>query len=420
MGTIPRGSPYPQDIRRVFNAIDDGPLLAYLNAYRWTGRKGYTPVAMWRAILAKYVLRLRFNRDLIAQLRASRQLRRLCGFRDAVPSESTFSRFIARLALHHDLVDQAVTSVANTIGDALAQLKDDGLLPDNTPAPGRTVAIDSTDIPAYANPHRAVPKDTDARRGHRTAKSSTYSGETEPFYGYKLHATCDAYYGTPLSWEVRPANDNDFPTLPSLMDQLRANFPRQPTRYLLADRGYDGMSNYRYLHERRIFAVIHIRGTDRNGLFSTSGRPYCLGKQEMEYVRTDRGKGHLFRCPDGGCNLLTHSPWLGPCRQEHYERWEGDHLRKVGRLARASRRWARLYRRRPAIERMFSSLKRSRLLTDHRCFNIRRLRLHVGLSLLTYAGSMLARLLAGDVAHLRDMAIQFPTQVPAPAHALAA
>lgn len=140
---------------------------------------------MWRAILVKYLLRLRCTRDLIAQLRASRQLRRLCGFRDAATSEYTFSRFIARLVQHHDLVYQAVISVANTIGDALALLKDDGLLllPADTPKFGRTAAIDSTDISAYANPRRTVLRDTKARLGYRTAKADTFHKDSSPWLG---------------------------------------------------------------------------------------------------------------------------------------------------------------------------------------------------------------------------------------------
>ncbi len=59
---------------------------------------------------------------------------------------------------------------------------------------------------------------------------------------------------------------------------------------------------------------------------------------------------------------------------------------------------------------MFSSLKRSRLLIDHTGMNIRRVRQHAGLSLLTYAGSMLARLLAGDYAGMRDMSVEWATR----------
>ena len=170
MDTLPRGSPYPQDIQSVFDAIDDGPLLDRLNEYRWTGRKGYSPESMWRACLVRYLLRLRYVRDLIAQLKASRPLRRLCGFRDAVPSEGTFSRFIARLVCHQDLVNQAIDDASARVGDALTKLHDAGDLPDKAPVPGSQVSIDSTDVPAYGNPRREKLADPDATWGHRTPK----------------------------------------------------------------------------------------------------------------------------------------------------------------------------------------------------------------------------------------------------------
>ena len=413
MGTLPRRYRHPQDIQAIFDAIDDTPLILQLGKYRWTGRRGYTPESMWRAVLVKYLLRLRYVRDLIAQLEASRPLRRLCGFRNAIPSESTFSRFLARLVDHQDLVNQAVTSASASVGTALVQLKDAGLVPDKAPAHGRAVAIDSSDIPAYGNPWGEKPADSDARWGHRTPKAGDTGAKADMFYGFKFHALCDAYYGTPLSWEVLPANVNDYPRLAPLVDQLAADFPEMPTRYLLADRGYDGLSNYQYLDDRRILAVIHMRDTQRGqGIIDVKGRPHCIGGVPMEYIRTDRGKGHLFRCnPDKGCPLKDTAPWLGPrCDTEYHETWEGDHLRRVGRLARASRRWRRLYRRRPIIERMFSSMKRSRLLAEHSCIGIGKVRRHVSLSLLTYTGSMLARLLAGDYEGMLDMAVRRPVQ----------
>ena len=266
MDTLPRGSPHPQDIQSVFDAIDDGPLVDRLNAYRWTGRKGYSPASMWRACLVRYLLRLRYVRDLIAQLRASRPLRRLCGFRDAVPSEGTFSRFIARLVCHQDLVNQIIDDATARVGDALTELHDAGDLPDKAPVPGSQVSIDSTDVPAYGNPRREKLADLEATWGHRTPKSNM-DAAGEMFYGYKLHAICDAYYGTPLAWSLLPANANDSPQLPPLMDHILDRLPDRTVRYLMADRGYDGMPNYQYLDKNRILAVIHIKDTDKGSIY---------------------------------------------------------------------------------------------------------------------------------------------------------
>lgn len=403
-----------QNLAEILAGIDDGPLLARLNDYRWTGRKGYPPVAMWRAVLVKYLLRVPYARDFLAQLRAQRPLRRLCGFRERVPSDATFSRFQTRLALHQELVAQALTAATVAIGEAIEQLREDGLLPTGAPKPCRVVAIDSTDIEAFGSPRREPVKDPDARWGHRTPKSGSSAASDEIFYGYKLHATCDAYYGFPIAWDVLPANAGDSPRLPPLMDQAAERLPDMPARLLLADRGYDALSNYRYLDARRILSVIHLRNTDKEGLYSTKGRPYCVGGKEMTYIRTDRGKGHLFRCTDPECPARTRSPWLGRrCPQEHYETWEGDLLRKVGRLPRAGRRWRRLYKRRTVIERMFSSMKRSRLLDRHFALNLARMRFHVGMSLLAYQATMLARLRAGEYVERLNMRVGWPAPVVA-------
>ena len=250
---------------------------------------------MCSAYVAQYVLQLTHARDLIARLRASDALRWVCGF-DTVPSESTFSRFFARLAQHQDLVNQAFIAATDSINGALMELRDAGELPPSTPAPGRAVAVDSSDIPAYANSRRGVTVDPNAAWGHRTPKNGAkpIKGDGELFYGYKLHALCDAVNGHPLSWDLRPANDNYSPQLPHLLDRLDDRYPYLHTRYLMADRGCDSLANYRHLGGQRIWSVIMMRNTDQDELYSVSGRPLCLGNQEMEYVCTDRGQGHLF------------------------------------------------------------------------------------------------------------------------------
>ena len=75
---------------------------------------------------------------------------------------------------------------------------------------GRDVAIDASDMPAFANGQRYVSKggkererfsDPDASWGHRSAISTRKGGG---FYGYKLQAAVCASTGLPLAWEVRP------------------------------------------------------------------------------------------------------------------------------------------------------------------------------------------------------------------------
>ena len=56
-----------------------------------------------------------------------------------------------------------------------------------------------------------------------------------PFRGFKLHTVVNQL-GLPLKATVTPANRHDSPILPSLLEDLEAE-------YVLADAGYDSRSN---------------------------------------------------------------------------------------------------------------------------------------------------------------------------------
>ena len=49
-------SPTVLEIAAAFAEIDDDPLIARLEAYRWTGRRGYEPRSLWRAVASGYFL----------------------------------------------------------------------------------------------------------------------------------------------------------------------------------------------------------------------------------------------------------------------------------------------------------------------------------------------------------------------------
>ena len=123
-------------------------------------------------------------------------------------------------------------------------LKEIGVIPADAPALGEILAIDATDIPAYARPrgehcdppgegnckkkhrthcdspdpdrctkHQAW-ADPDAAWGYRTPKNRSPQAETgrkEYFFGYDADVITDAYYGLPLYVNVRPANLNEVP-----------------------------------------------------------------------------------------------------------------------------------------------------------------------------------------------------------------
>ena len=408
LGRVPVDGPC--ELASVLALTDCEPLFERLRQYNHTGRPPYCVRAMWRAVLTKYLLGLRYNVELVALLRSNASVRDACGFGDTTPNESVLCRFFKRLASHQDLLHDAMHHLIDRLAEAINEHKTE-----RQPAAGRMMAIDSTDIESFCDVSRKPYTDPDAAWGHRTPKHATNRAESqgekdEFFFGFKMHTICDGYWGFPIGHVILPANRNDSPTLPVVMKQVLEHHPDLKPAFLMADRGYDATSNYTYLEDEKVLPVILMRDTDKDGLYTVKWRPKCLGGKAMDYIETDQRKGHLFRCPQGGCRLKDKVKFTRHCDSQHYENPVGNSelLRKVGRLSRASRVWKKLYRRRTTIERLFSSMKASRLLNLHRYRGGRKVRLHAGLSNLTYLATMLMKVLGGQIENLRWMRLSMP------------
>ena len=397
---------------QVLDNLDDAPLLETLKSYHKTGRPGYNPRAMYRAYCAKFVLKIRYNNQLVERLRGSRKLRDVCGFGDEVPSESALSRFVSRLANHQDLIEQSLVKVTNQLRDLVPTVKRrKNRQPQPLPPLGAVLAIDSTLFLTYSNPNRPVVSDPDARWGVKHS-SRTKEGDTEWGFGYKMHLVSDATHGVPLAFTITPANVNDTTQLEPVMSKLLDAYPWIEPGCLLADRGYDSEPNHRYLLKQNIIPIIHIRKPTAedglyDGLYNAEGRPVCLGQQPMEYIKTDQTTGHhLFRCSPQGCPLKQEgTKAITHCDSECWQPPD-DNPRVIGPLPRFSRAWKRLYAQRMSVERVFRSFKHSRALDGHCVRGMRKITLHATLTAITFQVTALARLQAKDPEQMRRMTVK--------------
>ena len=191
------------------------------------------------------------------------------------------------------------------------------------PDMGREVAIDASDLPAWANgqrylynngPERQRYSDPDASWGHRSAVSTRKGGG---FYGYKIHAAVCAVTGLPLAWQVETGARNESIYVAPLLDAVHARGFSPET--VAMDMGYD---------HRRVYD----------------------------------------ECADRGCAAII------PLRKGAAE--------KPLRFPRRSDEWRSLYRRRTAVEREFGRLKHSYGLAFLRVRGIERVRLHADLTML--------------------------------------
>ena len=406
----------------VLDGIDYQALLEELDNYRWTGgryigRKGYQPRAMLRLYLAKHLLNIRYDVDLLEHANNSPELREICGFDGDLPSPSAFSRFRTRLLDHLPRFGECIVKATNELRPLLpTQKKRPGRPVEQLPPLGEVVAVDSSVFDSFSNPNRKTKaggvSDPDARWGLKHSAKAK-DGNKEWGFGYKLHLSVDASHNLPLDFIVTPANASDSKMLAPLLQKTQQTYSWFQPKFLLADRGYDAQKNFWLLWQQSIEPVIKIRKPTASdglydGTYTRKGTPVCLGKQAMEYLRTDPVTGqHQFRCPSGGCSLKAE----GTKAVTHCDtvEWEdpAKNLRVLGgRVARASKEWRELYRKRYSVERVFRSLKHSRGLEGHRMRGLLRVTLLAMTALLTFQSTALARARAGDFARLRLMRLK--------------
>ena len=442
----PQGSPSrdPGRVETILDAVDATSVLERLQEYRWTGRQGYPLRTMWRAYLASFVLNLPHTNALIRRLHEDPELRRICGFGDSLPHRSTFNRFISRLGYHRDLVGQCMAPMTTALKARL-------------PGFGDIVAVDSTTVRTHSNPERQELSDTEAGWTAKTVYEPQLHKEW--YFGYKYHAVVDATHGLPITGFTTPANVNDSPKMPELLDRASRSLRWFQPKYVLADKGYDAQSNYRNIVQRGASPIIPIRRTSRErkklhqGIYTGKAVPTCIGMEPMEYVRSDPEKGRLYRCRAEGCRLkdrpkveyCEYEVWdedgsrpecvgrlpmeyvrsdpqgarLFRCREEgcrlkdrlkadycEYEIWDKgdpDNPRLFPPIPRGDPEWDELYARRQSIERMFKSLKESRRLERHCVRGLRQVALHAAMSVLSYQATALANLRAGETDLIRWM-----------------
>ena len=199
-------------------ALLDSPeiagLISDLQETRWTGRPGYPLRAMVGLALVKSVYVLPTWSRTVRLVAEHTSLRAALG--DA-PSVHAAYRFTTKLREHSATLADCLDRLLAGLHEAIPDL-------------GTDLAIDGSDLPAWANGHRDLPNgkpreryaDPDASWGHRSAISTRKGGG---FYGYKVHAAVCTKTDLPLAWRVESARDSEHEHMPSLLDTvLRRGF----------------------------------------------------------------------------------------------------------------------------------------------------------------------------------------------------
>jgi hypothetical protein len=338
-------------------------LLADLDALRWTGRKGYGARALVGACLVKSLYAIpTWTRTarLIAEHRA------LADALGGAPSEWACYRFTTKLREHSD-------KLASCLDRVTASLRAE--LPDY----GRDVAIDASDLPAYANGQRFVRKggperekfsDPDASWGHRSAVSTRKGGG---FYGYKIQAAVCARTELPLVWRVETARDHESSFALPLLDAMIARGFKPETATL--DKGYDTTGIHDGCEARDVRPIIPLKKTP--AVKTGKHLPPECEHGIWKFAGTDyQRKATKWRCPTGEC--APFSTWI-----------KAERLHPL--IPRETKRFGDLYRGRGSVERAFGRLKNEYGLAPLRVRRIERVQLHADLCILAQLAQALSR-----------------------------
>ena len=134
------------------------------------------------------------------------------------------------------------------------------------------------------------------------------------------------------------------------MDKATETLSWLNPRYVMADKGYDSRANHEATAGHDAVLVCPARRKANSalyeGIYTEKGVPTCIGMVEMDYVRSDPQKGHLYRCRREACHLETRKG-VRYCADEVWEN-RRDNPRLFGPLRQKSPKWKALYRLRQA------------------------------------------------------------------------
>jgi hypothetical protein len=354
--------PRPSDAAQIGTLLDSpeiAALVSELEATRWTGRPGYPIRTMIGLALAKGIYALPTWTRIVALVREHDALRSAlgCATTADVPSIDACYRFTRKLRACKPLLDACFEHVVTSLHSKFPEM-------------GRDVAIDGSDMPAYANGQRYLSKngpeherysDPDASWGHRSAVSTRKGGG---FYGFKVHAAVCTATGLPLAWTVETAREAETNFALPLIDATRSrSFDVQTA---IADKGYDNGPFHDGCMDREVSPVTPLRKTPAvkrgehhaptcdHGMWTFAGADY-------------KRRATKWRCPTGECQ--PKSRWI-----------KANRLHPL--IPRETERSAKLYRSRGAVEGEFGRLKHEWALLPLRMRGLDRVRLHADLTIL--------------------------------------
>jgi hypothetical protein len=372
-------SPSLQTIKDLLAALPDAKLLDSLRTARGKGRDDYPVHVLWGVIVLRVALRHVTTEAVLAELRRNEGLRRLIGIESesAVPNKWNLSRFEEVLGQepHRTYLKEIFNVLIQRLGVAVTNL-------------GVDTAGDATNLSARRKPEEGAKEESDEGLPQASGGRKEYKDDEGKvtkvieWFGFKLHLLVDVKNEVVLAYEITDTKAGDGETLPTILEQARANLPPARLKTVAYDKAADNDDVHKTLSGAGITPLIQIRslwqteperllpghdGTS-NVVYDEAGTIYCYDKvsdppvrHKMSYIGHEPERETLkYRCP------AKHEDWECPMSEicnagKSYGKTvrvprEVD-LRRFPALPRATKKFERMYKGRTAVERVNARLK---------------------------------------------------------------
>jgi hypothetical protein len=372
-------SPSLQTIKELLAALPDGKLLDSLRVARGKGRNEYPVSVLWGVIVLRIALRHLTTAAMLDELRRNEGLRRLIGIESeaGVPNDWNMSRFEDVLGQepHRTLLKEIFNVLIQCLGAAVVDL-------------GRDTAGDATALSARRKPEETAKQESDEGLPQASGGRKEYKDDNGKvtkvveWFGFKLHLLVDVKHEVVLSYEITNTKAGDGETLPALLNQAKANLPKDRIKTLAYDKAADGEDVHKLLSDEGITPLIQMRslwqtepermlpGHDgsSNVVYTEDGTLYCYDKvseppvrHKMAYIGHEPERETLkYRCP------AKHEGWECPMSSTcNAGKTYGKTVRvdcaidprRFPALPRATKKFERMYKGRTSVERVNARLK---------------------------------------------------------------
>ena len=258
---------------------------------------------------------------------------------------------------------------------------------------GEIIAEDGKAIQSYV---RRISEKNSGNRGERDANwcqknytTTKPDGEkvvkTKKWFGFRLHLLSDATYEMPVDFEVTKASNSEVKETEKMLDNIKEKYSEklEQCRYFLADKGYDSTELTEWLTTEGVSQVIDIRNMwqgeetkqfkNTNIVYAYKGKVYYIAdsgeKIELIYKGYDKSRDSQRY----GFHPKYHDKRIFriPLRTD---------LRIFTKVARNSKKWKRLYKKRTNIERVNGRIDRDFQFEKHTIRGLKKMKMFLNIT----------------------------------------